>query len=206
MPRPSHAARRALLAALAAAAAGCSVLPQPAAPGAEYDFGPAPAAAATPRVPGTVLVPEVSAPGWLENGALVYRLAYRDGASPRAYANSRWVTSPPALYTARLRGSVAASSSGGAVAPGDNARYDAALRVEIVEFSQVFDAPEASRAVVQVRGTLVRDQRVAAQRTFTAERRAATADAAGGAAALAGAADDSIAALVRWTAEVLAPR
>jgi ABC-type uncharacterized transport system auxiliary subunit len=90
------------------------------------------------------------------------------------------------------------------VVPGDNARYDAALRVDLVEFAQVFDTPDASRARVQVRATLIRDQKLAAQRTFTAERKAGTADAAGGAAALAAAAEESIDAVVRWTAETLA--
>jgi ABC-type uncharacterized transport system auxiliary subunit len=87
--------------------------------------------------------------------------------------------------------------------PGDNARYDAALRVDLIEFAQVFDTAEASRARVAVRATLVRDQKVLAQRTFTAERADAGATAASGAAALADAAQESIDALVRWTAETL---
>ncbi len=194
-----------VLAALAIAAlAACSVLPPPPAPAAEFDFGPVRSLAPTaPRLQQTLLVPDVGAPGWMDSGHLVYRLAYRDASSPRAYANSRWVMPPAALYTGRLRERVAAATGGGVVAPGDNARYGAALRVDLLEFSQVFDAADASRALVQVRATLVRDQKVAAQRTFTVERRAATADAAGGAAALAGAAEESIEAVVRWTAETL---
>jgi cholesterol transport system auxiliary component len=197
---------RALVTSFIAAAllAGCSVLPQPAAPASEFDFGPAmPGAQAAPRIAQTVLVPEVGAPAWMDSGHLVYRLAYRDGVGPRVYSNSRWVMPPAALYTARLRERVAAASAG-VVAPGDNARYDAALRLELVEFSQVFDAADASRALVQVRATLIRDQKLAAQRTFGAERKAATPDAAGGAAALAAAAEESIDAVVRWTAQTLA--
>lgn len=197
--------RAMLIALIAVTLAACSVLPQPPGPAIEFDFGPASPAAAVPARPKeVVLVPDVGAPAWMDSGHLVYRLAYRDGASPRAYAGSRWVMPPAALYTTRLRERVAAAGSTGVVTPGDNARYDAALRVELLEFSQVFDAADSSRALVRARATLVRDQRVVAQRTFTTERKAASPDAAGGAAALAAAADESIATLVRWTAETLA--
>jgi cholesterol transport system auxiliary component len=188
----------------AAIVAGCSIGPQQRPAQTEYDFGPPPAhSGASPRIREPVLVPEVTAPAWLDTNAMGYRLAYQDAASPRAYANSRWVAPPPALMTARLRGRLAGESAAGVLAPEDNARADAVLRVELTEFAQVFSAPGSSEAVVQVRASLVRGQKLAAQRTFVARKPAATADAAGAAAAFSAAADEAVEAVVAWTAEAL---
>jgi len=51
------------------------------------------------------------------------------------------VTSPAELFTNRLRARLAASA-GGIIRPGDDARAKYALRVDLEEFTQVFDAPE----------------------------------------------------------------
>jgi len=188
----------------AAIVAGCSIGPQQRPAQTEYDFRPAPAQlAASPRIREPVLVPEVTAPAWLDTNAMVYRLAYQDVASPRAYANSRWVMPAPALFTARLRDRLARESAAGVLAPEDNARADAVLRVELTEFAQVFSAPGSSEAVVQLRASLIRGQKLAAQRTFVARKPAATADAPGAAAAFSAAADEAIDAVAVWTAEAL---
>ena len=186
-------------------AAGCSLAPQPRATQTEYDFGPLPTqATGAPRIREPVLVPEITAPAWLDTNAMVYRLAYQDVASPRAYANSRWVMPPAALMTTRLRSRLAQESAAGVLAPDDNARADAVLRVELMEFSQVFDAPGTSQVLVQVRASLIRGQKLAAQRSFVVRKPTATADAAGAAAAFAGSADEAVDAVVAWTAGVLA--
>ena len=68
--------RRLLLAASAAALAGCSALPSKPVRQTLYDFGLAPAAEARPagtRAP--LVLPEVEAVGMLETPALLYRLA-----------------------------------------------------------------------------------------------------------------------------------
>lgn len=190
-----------LLAAALLAAAGCSLVPQPRAVDVEYDFGPVPLSTApTPRFREPVLVPDVTAPAWLDGYGIVYRLAYQDAATPRAYANSRWVTPPQALVTARLRARVARESTVGVVAPGDNVRADLALRVELLEFSQVFASKEAADVVVQMRATAIRGQRLAGQRTFEARRPAPTPDAAGAAAALTQATDALLDEVVAWAA------
>jgi cholesterol transport system auxiliary component len=198
-------ARAATLALAALLAAGCGIVPQPRPLPAEYDFGPPAAAAAEKgRIREPVLVPEVTAPAWLDTPSMVYRLAYQDAASPRHYANSRWVMPPAALVTARLRSRIAQESAAGVLTPEDNTRADAVLRVELVEFSQVFDAPGSSQVVVQLRASLIRGQKLAAQRSFVVRRAATTADAAGAAAAFAAASDEAIDALVGWTAGSLA--
>jgi cholesterol transport system auxiliary component len=74
--------------------------------------------------------------------------------------------------------------------------------VDLEEFSQVFEVPDKSRAYVRMRATLIRatERGVVAQRTFGTERTAASADAVGGAKALASGADELVDAIVAWVA------
>jgi cholesterol transport system auxiliary component len=172
-------------------------------PEATFDFGlPSVAAPQAGSIHGTVLVPEIASPEWLDSPAIVYRLAYDDGARTRIYSRSRWAAPPPSLVTQRLRAAVALASGGLLVQPQDAVRADWVLRVDLEEFTQVFEAPDKSRAYVRMRATLIRatERGVAAQRTFGTERAAASADAAGGARALASGADELVDAIVAWVA------
>ena len=172
-------------------------------PEATFDFGlPSVAAAQAGSIRGTVLVPEIASPEWLDSPAIVYRLAYDDAARTRIYSRSRWAAPPPSLVTQRLRAAVALASGGLLVQPQDAVRADWVLRVDLEEFSQVFEAPDKSRAYVRMRATLIRatERGVAAQRAFGTERAAASADAAGGARALASGADELVDAIVAWVA------
>ena len=145
---------------------------------------------------------------WPRSGAnaIVYRLNYQDAARQLTYANSRWAAPAAALLSQRLRAQLAAASDGGIVNIADSARADYALRVELEEFSQVFDTAEASRAVVIARASLVNVARrtMQAQKTFTFEKPAASANAEGGVRALADASSELIDAIVAWTAASLA--
>jgi len=195
-------ATRIVAMALGLALAGCSFAPPPAPARASYDFGPAPAT----QLKGArqaLLVHDVSAPAWLDSPLIHYRLAYQDAARPLSYADSRWVMSPAALLTQRLRGQLAASGSGGIVLPGDAARAHYALRVELDEFAQVFDAPGKSRAVVRLRVSVTGNRTLLAQRDFNVERPANTPDAQGGVRALIGASDEAIDQLIGWAAGYL---
>jgi cholesterol transport system auxiliary component len=171
---------------------------------ATFDFGlPAPAAVTPVSIRGSVLVPEVLAPEWLDSAGINYRLAYDDDARARIYAAHRWAASPALLITQRLRAAVADATGGRLLLPQDSAQADWILRVELESFSQVFDAPERSRALATMRATLIRAsaRQVVAQRTFIAEGIAPSADAAGGAKALGRAANEAVEAIVVWTAE-----
>ena len=194
-PLPSP---RTLLAA-ALLLGGCSVLPTPTTPDAQYDFGPPVAAAPAVKVNGTVLVHEPLAPAWMDGPALHYRLLQTAPAQPRAYANSRWVMPPAALLTARLKSRLAEASPG-VYGPTDSLRADQVLRLELDEFAQVFDSPQSSRAVVRVRALLAAGRAAPLQKTFTVERPAATPDAPGGARALIAAADESVNQILAWVA------
>ena len=172
-----------------------------------FDFGP-PVAQTTEAkiIRASVMLQGFTAPAWLDTMALGYRLAYQEPARQRAYANSRWAGTPAALLTQRLRARLAAASEGGVIA-GGGVRADYLLQLELDEFSHVFDTAERSRGLLVVRATLVSQARHAliAQRTFTIERNAASADAIGGVHALVAASDALMEALVAWTATVAIP-
>jgi cholesterol transport system auxiliary component len=184
--------RRLATLALAAALAGCSLLPKSDTPPVKvYDFGPPPAMPAPARTP---VVQPVTVPAWLEGRRIDYRLDYRNAAERASYRDSRWAADAGDLITERLR---QRSARAGEL---DAAR---ALRVEVEEFLQVFASPSQSQALVAVRATLVDAATGQTVRRRTFERRvdAASADAAGGTQALARAADLVIDDVLRWAAE-----
>ena len=74
------------------------------------------------------------------------------------------------------------------------------LRVELVDFSQVFDQPGASRGVVRLRATVFKSRAVVDQRVGQADAPAPSADAAGGVAALTQASDRAIGEVLDWVA------
>src|SRR6266849_2959728 len=153
---------------LIVAGAGCSLAPAPGPVIANYDFGLPPEARTTPVLRQPLLVHDVSAPGWLASPLLYYRLTYQDVTRPQSYADSRWVSSPAELFTHRLRARLAASA-GGIIRPGDDARAKYALRVDLEEFIQVFDAPGKSRALVRLRASVMGNRSLIAQRSFAVE-------------------------------------
>jgi cholesterol transport system auxiliary component len=185
----------------------CSLGPAQKDTPATYDLGaPVGASANLPRIRASLLVQGVAAPGWLESQAIVYRLNYQDAARQQVYANSRWAAPPAELLAQRLRGQLAAASDGGILGLADSARADYALRVELEEFSQVFDAVAASRAVIVARASIVDVTRrvMHAQKTFTIEKPAASPNAEGGVRALAAASGELVDAIVAWSAASLA--
>ena len=187
--------------------AACSLGPVQQDAPATYDLGaPRGEPANQPRIRASLLVHTVAAPVWLDTTAIVYRLGYQDAARQQTYANSRWAAAPAALLTPRLRGRLAALSDGGVLGAGDSARADYALRVELDDFSQVFDAIETSRAVVVARASIVNvaKRTLLAQKSFSIARPAASANAQGGVRALAAAGDEMIEAVAAWAAASLA--
>lgn len=187
--------------------AGCSAGPTTRDTPVAYDFGPLQAdAGGAKSVRASVLLQSVAAPAWLDTPAIVYRLAYQDAARPQTYSNSRWTAAPASLLAQRLRARLAAVSEGGVVSGSDGARADYTLRVELEEFSQVFDAADRSRGVAVVRASLVNTAKRAliAQRSFSAERAAASADAGGGVRALTAASGELTDAIVAWAAAGIA--
>ena len=200
--------RRLLLAAGAAALAGCGALPSKRVRQTLYDFGPAPAAeprAADTRAP--LVLPEVEADGMLETPALLYRLGYEDPHELRPYAFARWSAPPTQLVRQRLRDVLGRDravldNAAAATLARRGAERPPVLRVELEEFSQLFDAPGTSRGVVRLRCTLLQasggGERLVAQRGFEVEQPAPSADAAGGVRALTAAIDAAALDIARW--------
>ena len=192
--------RAALLLALALLA-GCAIGPQTREGMANYDFGlPRGGKDANPRLAQDLVVAEVSAPAWMDNSGIYYRLAYQDASRPQAYALSRWVMPPAQLLGQRMRASVARANQAAVFTSADGVRADYTLRLELEEFSQVFDAADKSRAVVRLRASLIRNRGIVAQQGFNIEHAAATPNAEGGVQALIAASDAAGDSLIDWLA------
>jgi cholesterol transport system auxiliary component len=186
-------------ASTALALSACAVSQTPANK-AVYDFGPAAthSAASAPAFPGSLALADVSASLALDTTAVHYRLVYANPQELRPYALARWTMPPAQLIQQRVRNVMAARTT--VLAPGlGSAAYT--LKLELEEFSQVFNAPGASQGVMQLRATLFKGTTLAAQRNFSALVPAPTADASGGVKALSEAADGVAKQLADWVGE-----
>ena len=176
--------------ALAGCASGSSVTTSD----NRYDLG-APVVPASTMNLAPVKVLSVMAPKNLDTDAIIYRLQYADAQQTARYTNSRWTMSPAELLTQRLRGALA---SRGPVLSGADPVRAPILQIDLTDFEQIFDAPGESHGEVSVRATLSQHGQVISQRTFVARAPSRSADAAGGAGALAAASDDLIAQMAAW--------
>jgi cholesterol transport system auxiliary component len=200
--------RRAATLAAIAWLAGCSLLPDKPVREITYDLGPSPVADAAGTPPGAPLVlPDLEVSGVLESTAFLYRLGYADAFQLRPYAYARWSAPPGHLLRARLRdhlgrdrpildsAAAAALARRGGITP-------PVLRVELEEFNQLFESQAASLGVVRLRCTLLENtaagERLVAQRSFTVQRPAPSADASGGVRALSAAADAVAGDVAAW--------
>ena len=160
--------------------AGCAASPSAVQP-TVYDFGLPVSALAGQGGAGAEamsLAVDVHTPPWFDSPGIDYRLAYDDPLKRREYADSRWAANPGLLLTQRLHQQLGAPDAAGAAEA-------CTLRIELQEFSQVFDSPQHSRALLQANAILTDAMRcVIAERQFVAEKNAATPDARGGVGAL----------------------
>jgi cholesterol transport system auxiliary component len=165
---------------------------------ARYDLGPAPQATPPGTAPGTmpaIKMLDVTAPPTLASDKLIYRLNYADAQQTASYANSHWTMEPSELLTQRLRNAL---SQRGTVLSGSDGVTAPVLRVDLTEFEQIFDSQTQSHGAVTARATLTQGGKVLSQRTFMASAPARSADAIGGAGALAAASDDLVGQIAAW--------
>ena len=205
--RPRPTSRAARLAGCGAALcllllAGCASTREPA--NVLYDFGAAVPLQGAPALAGALVVTDVTGSVALDSDRMFYRLNYADPLQARAYAGSRWSTTPLQMLTQRLKARLAQA---GAKVLGvtDAANGVAILRVDVDDFVQAFDSAGASHAELTLRASLFRGHLLVDQKTFTHRSNAGSADAGGGARALADASDAACADMVGWLA-TLAPR
>ena len=190
---------RLLLAALALLVlAGCaSEKPQS---NSTFDFGPAmvTAPAASPAG-GAVVVTDVTGSPALDSERMFYRLNYADSHQARTYANSRWSATPLQMVTQRLKTRIA--QSGTKVLNATDASDGVAiLRTEVDDFTHSFDSQAQSHGQLVLRASLFQGHKLIDQKTFSRKSGATSADAAGGARALAAATDGVAADIVAWLA------
>lgn len=180
-----------LLAALAGAVlvAACAHSGRGPADIALYDLGP-PALANALAAPAGVAL-EVRLPAWLDSQAMSYRLVYADSQRLRSYVLARWAGPPATLLQQHLRRQLG-------VAPAA-AGMPCTLRLELDDFSQSYDSAASSRAELRGEALLFGKGRLLVARLPVAiEQPAASADAPGGARALARAAGMLAETLGQW--------
>ncbi len=202
--------RAALAVTACVALGGCALLDKPVRP-AVYDFGPGALevpAANNVAPQAVVALPEVEAGSALDSTAVLYRLAYADTQQLLPYAHARWSMTPAQLVRQRLRESLGQRYT--VLIPGDGhvtgATPALVLRVELEEFSQLFDAPNHSVGLVRLRATVVRGSgagdKLLGQRSFAVQRPAPTADAPGGVRALTAASNAAVEEIERWLTQL----
>jgi cholesterol transport system auxiliary component len=169
-----------------------------------YDFGPASgsstgqAAAAAAAVP-AVVIADVTGAAAYDNERMFYRLNYADPLQARWYANSRWSSTPLQMLTQRLKSRVAQAGVK-VLSSTDASNGVPLLRIDLDEFTHSFDSTASSQGQLVLRASLFQGHTLVDQRTFSRKVAATSADAAGGARALAQAADAVAADMIGWLA------
>jgi cholesterol transport system auxiliary component len=216
--------QRSLFAAVLAAAvlAGCASN-KGGATNSTFDFGPAGApaagapaagapalaatahmAAARPSLPALV-VTDVTGPAALDSERMYYRLNYADATEARTYANSRWSANPLQMVTQRFKTRLAQSGIK-VLSTTDAAAGIPILRVDVDDFVHAFSSATASEGQLLLRASLFDGHTLVDQKTFSRRTPANSADAAGGARALAASTDAVAADIAAWLATLELPR
>jgi len=167
---------------------------------AQYDFGPLPPAGTPSAHPaGAIIVADLTGPAALDSEHMTYRLLYADARQQRPYAYNQWTSPPLQLLTQRIRARMA---QGGVqvLSTTDAAASPTVLRMEVEDFAQNFDSAASSQGVLVLRASVFRNHKLIGQKTFSRSMPAPSADAAGGARALADATDAVAADLLAWLA------
>lgn len=204
-----NATRWAMLVVCASLAA-CTALPDKPVRATLYDFGPAVSATAPPTqqpsLPALVMH-DLEAAGALDGTAVLYRLGYADEHQLRPYAQARWGAPPPALVRQRLRQQLGRDRA--ILDPGDSAALartnggvPRVMRIDLEEFSHLFESQTQSWGLLRLRVTLMDNtpsgEKLVAQRTFAIRQPAPTPDAPGGVRALAAATDAAAQQIDLW--------
>ena len=172
---------------------------------AQYDLGPllqadAPAAAGL----GAIIVADVAGPAALDTERMQYRLLYADARQSRPYAYNQWTATPLQLLTQRMKARIAQAGVK-VLSTTDAAASPTVLRMELNDFAQNFDSATSSAGVVSLRASVFRSHQLVDQKTFARSVPAPSADAAGGARALADASDAVAADVLAWLATLPRP-
>ena len=164
-----------------------------------YDFGPISSQHASTPTGVPIALAQFESSRALDSTRMVYRLAYSDAQVPHPYAHARWSMPPAQLLYQRVRSVLAETHPIVFVGEG-YARIE--LRVELDEFSQVFDSTSQSHGLVRAHVTALapnnRGDRLMGQRSFAVQVPAPTADAPGGVKALTQASEQISRDIAQW--------
>ena len=163
-----------------------------------YDLGPlhTQTASALPALP-PISIAQINVPAWLDSTRMYYRLNYANDQQPRPYAEARWTMPPAQLLLQHLKARIA--QSGGVVLSAlDGAASLPMLHIEADDFTQSFTSPGQGNGQVGLRASVMKGRSLIAQKTFVRQAPTPSADAAGGARALAAASDAAITDLIKW--------
>lgn len=169
-----------------------------------YDFGPAAVAGQPATAPAglpAIVVMDATGPAALENERMYYRLTYADALQARTYAHSRWASNPLQMLTQRFKARLAQSGMK-VLSATDASTGVPLLRVEVDDFVHAFTGVSQSEGQITLRASLFNDNRLLDQRSFTRTTPAPSADAPGGAQALAASTDAVAADILAWLATV----
>lgn len=200
MRKPVTSLSTRVLAACACALIVSGCASQKGQPTTQFDFGPALAATATAApsgAPAAIVVTDVTGSSALDSERMFYRLSYADAMQARTYAHSRWTANPLQLMTQRIKTRI--GQSGARVLSETDASLGIPLlRIDVDEFVHDFAGVAQSSGQVAVRASVFRGHTLVDQRSFVRSTPAASADAAGGARALATSTDAVAADIVAW--------
>jgi cholesterol transport system auxiliary component len=197
-----------LIAALAAALlAGCAG-GKSGQPNTQFDFGsPGVRAAAAPAAHDpapplpALVVTDATGPAALDSERMYYRLNYADALQARSYANSRWTSNPLQMVTQRFKSRLAQAGVK-VLSVTDAAAGVPILRIEVDDFVHAFDSASQSDGQLVLRASLFQGHALVDQKSFSRSTPAGSADAAGGARALAASTDAVAADIIAWLARI----
>lgn len=162
----------------------CNIAPERSRPVRLHDLGPLPSRG--DRVPAPWASVRVTAPEWLKDDRIRYRLAYSDPTRVGVYTLDRWVAPPPELLALRFNLS------------GDGRPFR--IRIELQAFEQIFERSDLARALIRFRVSVydLGSRKQLAERMFELDKISPSPDAAGAVVSLADLADEAIAAVRTW--------
>jgi cholesterol transport system auxiliary component len=190
-----------VLAAAGFLMAGCAS--QKGEPTTQFDFGPAvpvptlQTTAVSTSALGAIVVTDVTGSSALDSERMFYRLSYADPLQARSYANSRWTANPLQMMTQRLKTRIGQSGAK-VLSETDASNGIPILRIDVDEFIHDFKGAAQSEGQVALRASVFQGHVLVDQRSFSRTTAAGTADAAGGARALAASTDAIAADIVTW--------
>lgn len=168
-----------------------------AAPRFNYDFGALPVNSQAGSIKIAISLADVSAPAMLDSNAMLYRLDYDNAQMLRPYAQHRWSMPPAQLLTQRIKARMAAADAT-VVSVADGVSDLPILKIDLDEFTQIFTSTSQSHAQISLRATIMKRNKLIAQRYFSLASKSASADATGGAKAMQIASDSTISEIMLW--------